>query len=97
MKKILLLKKTEDCTGCEGSAFQINEYGFVRPCAECARDHKKYADKYGSHLTDMARAYIDVERGICRKITDKEEKQGFLLLKNKEIIYFNTSKYDNTL
>lgn len=89
MKQIMILKRTEDCEGCGASGFQMNEHQIVIPCPLCTGNHEKYANKYGSYLTDTLTMFVDVENGIIAKVTQKDEERGYLILKNKQVLQLN--------
>lgn len=89
MKLISLLKKPEKCKGCDGTCAQINEFGFIRKCPDCMIDFKVWSNEHGTEKTDEAMIYVDATKKIIQVITEKEDKQGYLYLKDGSIIYLN--------
>lgn len=87
--KEIRFKKWDECTGCEGSAFQVNEHGLLRPCPFCNADRRIFANKYGNDVETTIEMFVDVEERLVRKIGKKERECGYIVGRNGKKIFFN--------
>lgn len=87
--KEIRFKKWDECHGCEGSAYQMNEFGFIRPCPYCNASRRMFANKYGSDVETQLEMFVDVEERLIRKIGKKEQERGYIIGRNGKKIYFN--------
>lgn len=75
--------KVKTCESCEGTGAQVNEYGMIRMCPDCAVDHKVWMNQYGTDRAENPVFYVDEEKK-AKVLVDK--RKDYILLPNGEAV-----------
>ena len=73
----------QPCKACDGSTAQVNEFGMIRMCTECASDPKKFFNQYGLDGEEAPSFYVDDEKGVVAAI---DRSKDYIILPNGEAI-----------
>lgn len=73
----------EPCTDCGGTSAQVNEFGMIRMCPECADSPQKFFNKYGVDNAEAPSFYMDEEKGVIAAI---DRSKDYIILPDGEAI-----------
>ena len=77
-----IIKKTEQCKGCEGSGLQIQDdgpmRGAIRVCPECSLTFNTYQNNYGTDQEENPMVYVDNNQ--IKKITNKDINRKYIIM-----------------